>query len=100
MKLKLITTTVIVLAIGLSTTEAQPGLRTQRHRIEQGVRSKELTRTEARNLSIQQRNIHRNIRRAKADGIITRRERKVIRMDQRHHNRSIYRMKHNQRNRI
>jgi hypothetical protein len=84
----------------LSTAEAQPGLRVQRHRIEQGVRSRELTRTEARNLSLQQRNTHRNIRRANADGIITRRERKGIRMDQRQHNRAIYRKKHNQRNRI
>jgi len=100
MKLKLITTTVIVLVLGLSTAEAQPGLRVQRHRIEQGVRSRELTRTEARNLSLQQRNMHRNVRRAKADGLITPRERKGIRMDQRQHSRSIYRMKHNQRNRI
>ena len=100
MKLKLLIPTVIVLVLGLNTAEAQPGLRMQRHRIDKGVRCRELTGPEMRNLRFRERNFHRNIRRAKADGVITRRERKGIRMSQRRQSLAIYRKKHNQRNRI
>ncbi len=100
MTLKLLATTLIVMALGLNTAGAQSLQKMQRQRIDQGARSRELTRNEYRGLRSQQRNIHRNIRRAKADGVITRRERKEIRMGQRHHSRAIYRKRHNQRNRI
>lgn len=98
MKLKLLAATVIMLALGLSTAEAQS--RVQRHRIRQGVRSGELTRAETRNLAMQQRATRRDIRMANADGVVTRRERKEIRRDRRHNSRAIYRKKHNRRNRI
>ena len=98
MKLKLLVTTVIVLALGLNTAEAQPGLKMQGRRIDEGVRSRELTGPEIRNLRSQERNFHRHIARAKADGVITPRERKGIRMGQRHQSRAIYRKKHNRRN--
>ncbi len=100
MKLKLLVSTILVLALGLNTAEAQPGRGVQRHRIEQGVRSGELTRVETRNLVIRQRNLRCNIRRAKSDGVITRRERLEIRRYKRMNNQAIYRSKHNQRNRI
>ena len=100
MKLKLLAVTVIMLALGLNTAEAQVRNRVQRHRIRQGVRSGDLTRTETRNLAIQQRATRRDIRRANADGIITRRERKELRRDRRHNSRAIYRKKHNRRNRV
>lgn len=100
MKLKLLAVTVIMLALGLNAAEAQNRSRIQRHRIHQGVRSGELTRVEARGLALQQRNTHRKMRRAYADGTITRRERKEIRRDKRHNSRAIYRKKHNRRNSI
>jgi len=100
MKLKLLVTTLIVLALGLSTAEAQSGYKMQGQRMDRGASSRELTAKEFRSHRSQQRNFHRNTRRAKADGVVTRRERKEIRMGQRHHSRAIYRKRHNQRNRI
>lgn len=98
MKLKLLATMVIMLALGLNTAEAQS--RIQRHRIRQGVRSGELTRAETRNLAMQHRGTRRDIRRANADGVVTRRERKEIRRDRKHNSRAIYRKKHNRRNSV
>lgn len=100
MKLKLLAVAVIMLALGFNTAEAQNRSRIQRHRIQQGVRSGELTRGETRSLALQQRNTHRKMRRAYADGVITRRERKEIRRDKRHNSRAIYRKRHNRRNSI
>ncbi|MEP7256362.1 MAG: hypothetical protein ABI666_11350 [Ferruginibacter sp.] len=99
MKLKLLAATVIMLALVSNTAEAQARQPVQRHRIREGVRSGELTRAETRNLALQERGTRRDIRRAKSDGVITRRERKEIRRDKKHNSRAIYRKKHNRRNR-
>ncbi|HAO47614.1 MAG TPA: hypothetical protein PLZ45_01685 [Ferruginibacter sp.] len=100
MKLKLFVTTALVLLLGAGIAEAQPGQRLQRHRIREGVRSGDLTRTETRSLVAGQRRLHRDVRRAKRDGVITRNERREIRRDKRMNNRAIYRKKHNRRHRI
>lgn len=100
MKLKLLVTTVLVFALGITIAEAQPGRRMQRHRIAGGVRSGELTRAETRSLVLQQRNTRRDIRMARRDGVVTPGERREIRRDKRMNSRSIYRKKHNRRHRI
>lgn len=69
----------------------------QQHRIVQGVRSGELTRPEARRLRAGQRHVHRMERRAKADGIMTPRERARIGHAQNVQSRHIARLKHNRR---
>lgn len=69
----------------------------QHHRIAQGVRSGELTRGEARRLRAGQLHVHRMERRAKADGIMTPRERARIGRAQNVQSRHIARWKHNQR---
>ena len=66
----------------------------QTKRIKQGVRSGELTRREAKALKRQQRDIQRDKRLARADGVVTKRERAHIRHEQQVANRSIYRQKH------
>ncbi|MEY3013960.1 MAG: hypothetical protein RIT45_2695 [Pseudomonadota bacterium] len=67
----------------------------QERRIEQGKRSGELTRPEARKLERQQKRIQRAEHRAKADGKVTRREaRKLDRMQDKA-NRDIRRAKNN-----
>jgi hypothetical protein len=71
----------------------------QRARIQQGVRSGELTKPEARNLRHGQRHVRRVERRAKADGTVTPRERARITAAQNHQSRKIYRKKHNARTR-
>ena len=68
-------------------------------RIAQGVASGELTRREAKQLKRQQKHIQVEKRIAKADGVVTRKERAHIRHDQRVANRSIYRQKHDNQSR-
>jgi CRISPR/Cas system-associated endoribonuclease Cas2 len=66
----------------------------QVHRIQQGVRSGELTRPEAHRLAREQKHINREKRLARADGQVTRREKVHIRQDQNRANRDIYHQKH------
>ena len=100
MKLKLLVTTVFVLALGINIAEAQQGRRMYRHRIGDGIRSGELTRAETRSLAQMQRNTRRDIRMARRDGVITPKERREIRRDKKMTSRAIYRKKHNRRHRI
>jgi hypothetical protein len=72
----------------------------QNIRINHGVVNGELTRREARNLKKQQRHIQIEKKVAKADGVVTRREKAHIRQDQRVANRSIYRQKHDNQKRF
>ena len=69
--------------------------RNQEARIEQGARSGELSRSEASNLQRQQNQIQADKRAAKADGVVTRAERRHIKREQHQANRMIHRKKHN-----
>ncbi len=69
----------------------------QQRRINQGVRSGELTRNETRNLRRDERDIRRDKRMAKADGYVSRSERQHLRRDENRTSRAIYRDKHNNR---
>ena len=69
----------------------------QNTRIQQGVRSGELTRGETARLRAGQRHVHRMERRAKSDGVVTPRERAHITRAQNHQSREIHRLKHNPR---
>lgn len=75
--------------------QAQTVPANQRHRIREGVRSGELTRNEARQLHSQEKDIRKDKKEARADGVVTPAERKEIRKDERSTNRNIYRKKHN-----
>ena len=68
----------------------------QQRRINQGVRSGELTRKETRDLKRQQRSINRSKRRAKSDGVVTKGERVRLRGRQRRASKNIRRKKNNQ----
>jgi hypothetical protein len=67
----------------------------QERRINQGVRSGELTRNEARHLRNDERRIRDDKRMAKADGHVTRGERRHLRHEENRTSRAIYRDKHN-----
>jgi len=83
-----------------TTTNAQAGRsRIQHKRIADGVRSGELTHRETRQLAAQQRDIRLDKREARADGMVTRDERREIHKEKRHASRNIYRKKHNRRER-
>ena len=66
----------------------------QRARIEQGVRSGELTAPETRYLVGQQRRLDHHEAAAKSDGVVTPAERHRLQHHARHSSRSIYRQKH------
>lgn len=101
MKTKLLASLALIFCIGLGNVNAQTvkSSRHERQRIKQGVKSGELTRAETRTLAYQQRDIHQDRKEARADGVVTRAERRHIRKDQRKASRSIYRKKHNNRDR-
>jgi len=69
----------------------------QEHRIEQGVRSGQLTPREAARLERGQARIRQMERQALADGHISRRERAAIDREQDKQNQLIARLKHNDR---
>jgi hypothetical protein len=68
--------------------------RNERARIRQGVRSGELTRTEAARMQGREAGITAEKRAARADGIVTRGERRDIRRTENSASRAIYRQKH------
>jgi hypothetical protein len=66
----------------------------QRARIHNGVVSGELTRPEARRLAAGQVHLNRAEARAKADGVVTARERARLQHEANQQSRRIYRQKH------
>jgi hypothetical protein len=103
MKTKVILAIMLLMGVAVSSASAQTiggKARHERHRIAGGVRSGELSRPEAYRLTREQRNIHKDIRRAKMnDGHVGPRERKHIRHEQRKASRHIHRAKHNRHHR-
>ncbi len=67
----------------------------QERRINDGVRTHELSRGEARNLRGDERRLNRDRRMAMADGHVDRRERAYLRHEENRNSRAIYREKHN-----
>lgn len=89
----------IVTAVASQTNaQSTPGIKKeqceQQARIQQGVRSGELTRKEAARLEMQQAKINHHKRLAKADGVVTIQERAMIKHEQRRADRSIAIQKH------
>jgi hypothetical protein len=66
----------------------------QRERIAQGVESGELTRRETRRLAAGQVHLNRVEQRAKADGVVTARERAHLKHEANQQSRRIHRQKH------
>jgi len=69
----------------------------QESRIEQGVKSGELTLGETRRLEKQQGKIQADKLMAKSDGVVTPAERARLTREQNHASAHIYRLKHNER---
>lgn len=90
------------LMVGVSfITAAQTQIQAnQTSRIKHGVVNGEITRKEAKILKKQQRHIQQEKILAKADGVVTRREKANIRRDQKIANRSIYVQKHDFQSRL
>lgn len=99
---------VAVMAAAILATQAHAGTRdpgvnkrqaNQQHRINKGIRSGQLTRPEARELRLQQRAIRLEERAFKADGELTRAERRELHRDLNAASRNIYQEKHDQQTR-
>jgi hypothetical protein len=91
----------IVLGIALSTAQTATPRVTKRQfkqqaRIEQGEKSGELTKGEARRLERQQAKIQADKRAAKSDGVVTPAERQKLTNEQNRANKRIHRLKHNE----
>jgi hypothetical protein len=88
----------IIFGIALGVNAQTPGVdqrqQNQRERIHQGVASGELTRQETVNAVHNQRRIHRAERRAKADGVVTVRERAQLHHEQNKASQELRRNKH------
>lgn len=82
------------LAASAQTPALNATQRNERARIRQGVRSGELTRTEAARLRGREAGITAEKRAARADGIVTAGERRDIRRTENRASRAIYRQKH------
>jgi hypothetical protein len=67
----------------------------QQARIEQGVKSGELTAGETKRLEREQGKIQADKTKAKSDGVVTPAERAKLAREQNRANRKIYRLKHN-----
>jgi hypothetical protein len=99
LKLNLMILGAAILIAGLAAESfAQPGhwrgRRSTNRRIEQGIRSGELTRREVRGIRREQRELRRERRAALSDGHLSREERRDLRRGQRRLNRRIERSKH------
>ena len=101
MKTKFLALLAILFSLGFTSVDAQTAKtpRHERQRIKQGVKSGELTRRETRTLAMQQKDIRHDKKEARSDGKVTHAERRHIKKDERKANRSIYRKKHNARDR-
>ena len=71
----------------------------QKDRIEQGVKSGELTRPETRRLARSEHRLERNEARAKSDGVMTGRERARLHNEAGRNSARIYRQKHDRQRR-
>ena len=71
----------------------------QRERIQQGVRSGELTRPEARRLRLEEARVRATEARAKRDGVVTPREHLQLNRRLNKTNRDIFRQKHDRQDR-
>lgn len=99
---KVIALAVVVTIAGINQTNAQTVAKkqaNQKARISQGVKSGELTRRETRQLSKQQRDIRQTKRAAKADGVVTPKEKAVVNTKQKRASANIHRKKNNVRDR-
>jgi hypothetical protein len=89
MKKFLLLGVIALLLGGASDASAQRRNRTDRQRIQRGIRSGQLTREEARQIRERQQQIRNERRTYRSDGVITRDERREIRRDRREQDRYI-----------
>lgn len=87
----------------LAQSNKTPGInkkqKNQIHRIHQGVKSGELTKSETRRLLKQEAKLQKHKKMAKSDGIVTPRERVKLHNEEKKLSRKIYKQKHDRQKR-
>ncbi len=96
---KLLTAFVIMIIAATNVNAQVTTNASDKVKIRQGVKSGELTKAERVRLAKQQKEIRKDVKSAKADGVVTRAERKDIKRQKRQADRTIYRKKNNNRDR-
>jgi len=87
-----------VSAISISVAEEPPlkkAAQNQKHRIEQGIKSGELTPQEAKRLEAEQVKLKNAEAEVKSDGEVTNKERKILKNRREKASQHIYNLKHN-----
>jgi hypothetical protein len=104
MKLQILLVGAAVLCLSLGNAYAQDKTpvvdkreKYQQARIEQGIKSGEVTRSEAARLEARQGKIKVDEAKAKSDGVVTAKERHKLKREQNRASRTIHRKKHNER---
>lgn len=97
---KILAFAVILLLIGSTASAQVAGNRIQRHRIQQGIRSGELTRPEVFELRKDQACLKHTQRMARRDAVITLHERRKIHTIKAHNRKETFRYKHNRHHRV
>jgi hypothetical protein len=88
--------TVLVLSTALAPAGVVHRRQKRQHaRIQQGIRSGEVTPEEAARLKAEEQKVQADREKAAADGKVTRKERRAIRQEQNRASRDIFRKKHN-----
>ncbi len=93
---------IIIATVGLNAqnrTNENNNLKGERARVKQGVRSGEITRGEAKVIKKQAVDVQQAKTAAKADGVVTKREKATVAKQDRQLDRTIRRTKHNSRDR-
>lgn len=88
---------IAIIAFGISYAQQREdmNLRGEKKRVAQGIRTGEINRKEAKIIHKEAKDVKRAERKAKADGIITPRERARIAKQDRQLDKTIHRAKHN-----
>ncbi len=89
----------IIVLLFFATTHAQVNTRqqNQKDRTKQGVKSGELTNREVNRIKTQQKHVQKIENKAKSDGVVTKKEKVKLNTAQNAASSSIYRKKHNKR---
>jgi uncharacterized membrane protein YebE (DUF533 family) len=99
MKQKFLLATICFLFFATTNAQVNKRQQNQRSRTKQGVQSGEITKHEAKRIHTQQKHVQHMETKAKSDGVVTRKEKAKLNVAQNHASRSIYRKKHNKRDR-
>lgn len=90
---------VLGLVVNNANAQVKQQAHTQHQRIKSGVKSGELTKKEAEDLAGDQRELHRDVKLAKADENAYKGEKKILKKEMKKNSHEIYRKKHNKKDR-